>query len=429
MKVRHIVNEQRRWILPFFTIWTGQQFSIVGTMAAQFALVWWLTATTGSATVLATAALVALIPQIVLGPFVGALVDRWNRRVVMIAADSFVAMVSLWLVYLFWTDSLAIWHVYVAMLARSVGSTFHWPAMAASTTLMVPERHYTRIGGLNETIEGLLGIMAPPLGALLMAILPLHQVMMVDVVTAAFAVAPLLFVRIPQPAAEDMKQMKAESFLASTKEGLRYVMQWPGFMALLGVALVVKITLTPAFSLFPLLIKDHFEGGPIMLSQFEAILGGGILLGGLLLSTWGGFRRKIHTVLVGIIGVGVTCAVLGITPASTLWMGMAAVLVLGFKLSLANSPVSAILQSSVPPEMQGRVFGLLGSLFALTTPIGLAIAGPVSDMLGVRFWFVAAGVACILAGVASLFIPALIQIEEQQRRASGPAEKLPEYDM
>ncbi|MBU1050529.1 MFS transporter [Candidatus Bipolaricaulota bacterium] len=413
------MNEQRRWVLPFFTIWTGQQLSIVGTMAAQFALVWWLTATTGSATVLATAALVALIPQIVLGPFVGALVDRWNRRVVMIAADFFVAMVSLWLVYLFWKDSLAIWHVYVAMLARSVGSTFHWPAMAASTTLMVPERHYTRIGGLNETIEGLLGIVAPPLGALLMAMLPLHQVMMVDVVTAAFAVTPLLFVPIPQPAAKDMKQMKAESFFTSTKEGLRYVMRWPGFKALLGVALVVKIALTPAFSLFPLLIKDQFKGGPIMLSQFEAILGGGLLLGGLLLSTWGGFRRKIHTVLVGIIGVGVTCAVLGITPASALWMGMVAVFVLGFKLSLANAPVSAILQSSVPPEMQGRVFGLLGSLFALTTPIGLAIAGPVSDMLGVRFWFVTAGVACILAGVASLFIPALMQIEEQQTGASG----------
>src|SRR5512136_454961 len=120
-QVEHGVSN---WKIPFFAIWTGQAFSLIGSSLVQFALVWWLTATTGSATVLATGTLVAILPGVVLGPFTGALVDRWNRRTVMIAADGFIALVSIWLAYLFWTGSASVWHVYVAMLARALGEAF-----------------------------------------------------------------------------------------------------------------------------------------------------------------------------------------------------------------------------------------------------------------------------------------------------------------
>jgi len=245
---------------PFFTIWTGQQLSLVGSRAAQFALVWWLTLETGSATVLATASLVALAPQILLGPFVGALIDRWNRRVVMIAADSFIALVGLWLAYLFWSGTMEIWHVYAVMLARSLGGTFHWPAMAASTTLMVPEKHYTRISGLNQTIHGLLSLLGPPLGALLLSIMPLHGVMLFDVGTAAFAVLPLLFVAVPQPKQEHVATIKTHSFLSNARDALRFVLHWPGMMVLLAGASILKIVLMPALSLLSLLVKNHFGG-------------------------------------------------------------------------------------------------------------------------------------------------------------------------
>ena len=121
-----MIKPHTEWKRRFFTIWTGQQLSLVGSRAAQFALVWWLTTTTGSATVLATATTVALIPQILLGPISGAYVDRWNRRLVMMIADSFIALVSLWLAYLFFTNTMQVWHVYIVMLARSVGDGFHW---------------------------------------------------------------------------------------------------------------------------------------------------------------------------------------------------------------------------------------------------------------------------------------------------------------
>jgi len=419
--VSEAMNEKRNWKARFFTIWTGQQLSLVGSSAAQFALIWWVTLETGSATVLATASLAAFLPAILLGPFVGALIDRWNRRVVMIVADSFIALISLWLAYMFWSGAMEVWHLYVVMLARSLGATFHGPAMAASTTLMVPEKHYTRISGLNQTIHGALNIVGAPLGALLLALLPLHGVMLVDLATAAFAVLPLLFVSIPQPASEHVAAIKARSFLSNTLDGLRFVLSWPGLIALLVGASVVKVALMPAFSLVPLLVHQHFGGGAGQLSLFNATVGLGMMLGGMLLGIWGGFKRKVHTMLLGMAGIGVASVVLGLTPGSMLWLGLVSVFFIGLMISMTDAPIAALLQATVPAEMQGRVFGLLGSLFSLTTPIGLMIAGPVADVTGVPFWFTLAGSLCIVMVVGGLFVRPLMHIEDQKAAVNGGA--------
>ncbi len=413
-----------RWRSRFFTIWIGQQLSLVGSRAARFALVWWLTTTTGSATVLAAAAMVAMLPQIVLGPFVGTLVDRWNRRAVMIAADGFIALVSLWLAYLFWVGSMELWHVYVVMLATSFGEAFHGPAMAASTSLMVPARHYTRIGGLNQTIHGLLAMIGPPLGALLLSCLPIHGVMLVDVGTAAFAIATLLLTIIPQPKAATGNGPAVVSFLGNVREGLRFVRSWPGLIALLAGASLLKIALIPALQLAPLLVADHFGGDAAELGLFNAMAGAGLLAGGMLLAVWGGFGRKIYTILTGLLGIGIASIVVGLAPAHLFAMAIAGIFVLGAMVSLADGPILALLQATVPPEMQGRVFALLGSLFSLTTPIGLMIAGPVADATGVPFWFVLGGGICAMTAAVSFFIPALIQIEEQTP-AAAPVEDRP----
>ncbi len=133
-----ISGENRSWRRPFFTFWTAQALSLLGSAMVQFALVWWLTFTTNSATVLALATAVAMIPQIVVGPFAGTLVDRWNRRRVMIAADALVALFIAGLAILFVTGQMQVWHVYLVMFLRAVAQSFHWPATQASTSLMVP---------------------------------------------------------------------------------------------------------------------------------------------------------------------------------------------------------------------------------------------------------------------------------------------------
>jgi len=385
-----MIKPYTEWKRRFFTIWTGQQLSLVGSSAAQFALVWWLTMTTGSATVLATATTVALIPQILLGPLAGAYVDRWNRRLVMLIADSFIALVSLWLAYLFWSGSMQVWHVYIVMLARSLGGVFHWPAMAASTTLMVPERHLTRIAGINQTMNGLL----------------------VDVGTALFAVIPLLFIAIPQPVRLQANGSKKASIWVDMREGFRYLWGWSGAMALIGGALIFKVALTPAFSLLPLLVRKHFGGGAAQLSLLESVIGVGILLGGLILSAWGGFKRKVYTLLLGLIGVGVGILVLGLTPGHLFFIALGSMFFMGFMLPMADGPIMSIFQSTVAPEMQGRVFALLGSLVSISSPLGLAIAGPVSDRFGIQIWFVVAGILCVAVGIAAFFIPAILHIEE-----------------
>jgi DHA3 family macrolide efflux protein-like MFS transporter len=401
------------WKPPFFTIWTGQLLSLIGSQAAQFALVWWLTKLTSSATVLATASMMALVPGIILGPLAGAYVDRWNRRIVMIAADALIALASLWLVYLFWAGAMQVWHVYVIMAVRSIGGSFHWPAMQASTSLMVPKEQLGRVAGLNQTMQGVLNIVGPPLGALLMELLPLAGVMAVDVGTAAFAIVPLFFVSVPQPQRDDLNVGRDKpSIWADVRDGFRYIVSWPGMVVLIGSAMLFKIALTPAFSLLPLLVSEHFNGDAAQLSLMDAVAGVGIVVGGVILSVWGGFRRKIYTSIMGMIIFGVGFVTLGVAPAGQFLLALAGVLLVGLMLPLIDGPFMAILQAAVAPEKQGRVFTVLTSLLSLTTPFGLAIAGPVSDWLGLQIWYVAAGVLCGGVGISFLFIPAILNLEE-----------------
>src|SRR5262245_58313777 len=188
---------------PFFILWTGQSLSLVGSQAVQFALIWWLTETSGSATILATATLLGLLPPIVLGPVIGALIDRWSRKTVMLAADGFVAAASLLLAWLFDAGIADIPHVLALLFLRPLGGAFQSPAMTASTTLMVPEKHLTRIQGLNQGLQGLVTVVAAPLGALLLAVLSMPGVMMVDVGTALLAILPLTAIRVPRPPGSD----------------------------------------------------------------------------------------------------------------------------------------------------------------------------------------------------------------------------------
>jgi DHA3 family macrolide efflux protein-like MFS transporter len=405
------LETSRKWALPFFTIWTGQALSLLGSRVAQFAIVWWLTEMTGSATVLATASMVAFIPEVFLAPIAGTYVDRWNRRVVMIVADSIIALASLWLAVMFWMGAAQIWHIYVLMLIRSIGGSFHWPAMQASTSLMVPKDQLTRVAGLNQTLYGVLGIAGPPLGAILMELLPLHGVMFIDVATAVLAIAPLFFVHIPQPKRSTEDDAKKQSVWADFKDGLRYVWGWTGMLYLVVLIFFFKIASAPAFSLIPLLVKNHFSGDAAQLSLWQAVLGIGTIIGGLVLSAWGGFRKKIVTSLVAVSVFSLGFLGLGLAPGDVFWLALASAFVLGFTLPMIDGPFMAIMQSSIEPEMQGRVFTLTISLLNISAPFSLAIAGPISDRLGLQIWYISAGViSMIIAGVA-LFIPAVVNIE------------------
>ncbi len=413
-----------RWRARFFTIWTGQTLSAVGSVAAQFALVWWVTEKTGSATVLATASLVAMAPSILLRPFVGVLVDRWSRKLVLMIADTFIALVSVWLAYLFWTGAMEVWHVYVVMLARSFGSAFHHTAMSASMTLIVPREHYARVEGLNQIIDGGLGVLGPMLGAFLLLILPLHGIMMIDFVTAAFAVLPLFLFAIPQPEPLDGEAPEKPRFWDEFRAGLRYTVAWRGLIAMIGLCIVLNFALSPAFSLTPILVLKGFGGDEVMLGSFNSAMGLGTVLGGLILSIWGGARRKIYALLGAVIGMGGSLFLIAFAPSNMFYLGIAGFFLSGGLMAIGNGNLRAVFRGVVHPSMQGRVGSLMGSLAMAMNPVGLLIAGPVADAIGVRAWFAIAGSFLLVGGVSGFLMRPLrnIEAEAEERRAAhaGP---------
>ena len=362
------------------------------------------------------------------GSFCGVLVDRWNRRLTMLLADSLVAVATLVLAYLFSTGTVEIWHIYLLLFVRALGGAFHWPAMMASTTLMVPDEQLTRIQGLNQMLNGGMNIAAAPLGALLLALLPLQSILAIDVATALFAIVPLLFIHVPQPQKQGDNGVEeapaARSYWTELREGLRYVLDRPALWILMSIAMLVNLVLTPAFSFMPLLVTDHFAGTAWHLGAIDAAAGIGMLAGGLVLSFWGGFKRRVLTTLTGLFFLGLSLVLLGLVPANLFFLAIAVAVVAGFMIPMIDGPLIAILQAIVAPDVQGRVFTLLGSLSKAMTPLGLIIAGPVADLIGVRSWFIMGGLVTSGLALASFLIPQLLHIEDGLEQGAG--QPLPE---
>lgn len=420
------------WHKPFFTIWIGQAFSLLGSSLVQFALIWYLTEQTGSATILATASLVGMLPQVLFGPIAGTLVDRWNRRVTMMVADGLVALATLILAVLFANGNIQYWQIYALMFFRSLTGGFHYPAMQAATSLMVPKDQLTRIQGFNQVLGGLMSIAAPALGALLLSFLPIQGILFIDVSTALFAITPLVFIAIPepvrqtQPISHTTSSQPSSTFWIEFKAGFTYTWNWKGLRAMVLMAALINLMLTPTFSLLPLLVVGHFKGGPGQLAALEGALGAGVIIGGLLLSAWGGFKKRIYTTILGIAGIGIGVTIVGLTPAAWLWLAIGAMFLLGAMNPITNGPLMAIVQAAVEPHMQGRVFNLIGSLATAMTPLGLIIAGPLSDWLDIRIWFWVAGLLTLIMAIRALFNRDLLSLEYEkpQQKTVVPASAL-----
>ena len=415
-------KKNNQWMKKFLPIWSAQLFSLLGSSLVQFALVWYMTQATGSATVLTTATTIALLPDVFLAPFAGVLVDRWNRRIVMIVSDAATAFFTLILVVLFATGKIQIWHIFVVLFLREMGSIFQWPAMSSSTSLMVPEEHLSRVAGINQSIRGSLNIVAPPLGALLMSLLPFYQVISVDIITAIIAITPLFFIRIPQPVrADSQEKLSFNGIFTDLREGFRFMRSWPGLLILLGGAALVNFVLAPSDTLMPLMVTQYFKKGVWELSLLQSALGFGVIGGGLLLGVWGGFKKKIFTSMIGLMGIGSGIVLVGIAPANSFWMAVAGYTLCGIMNPICNGPMQAILQSKVPPEMQGRVMSFVNCICMAMMPLGLMISAPVVKLTGMNPWFWASGLVTIGVAIWGLNNSKLMALEESQSTLASAA--------
>lgn len=413
------------WGRTFFPIWGGQAASLLGSQIVQFALIWYLTVLTESATVLATASVFEYLPTVVLGPAIGVLVDRWNRRRIMIVADTVAALATVVLVVLFWADTIQIWHIYAIILVRSVAGRFQGPAMAASTSLMVPNEHLTRIQGLNQTLQGGLNVVAAPLGALLLEAVPIQGVVAVDVVTAMIAVVPLLFILIPKPAPAADESSGGRSLWQDALAGFRYITSWPALGIMVATAALLNFFIAPTFSLLPLLVRTHYVGGAVELAGIESAFGIGAIAGGVLLGVWGGFKNRIHNIAASIFCIGLGSLTIGLLPPTGYWISITAMGFVGFALPFANGTLGAIMQSAVDPAMQGRVFTTMGSVSTAMIPIGYALAGPLSDRFGILIWFVVTGIVFLLIASLQAFLPALAQLDSRADERSAEKQPIP----
>jgi DHA3 family macrolide efflux protein-like MFS transporter len=414
-----------KWLKNYLPMGVGQILSMLGSGLVHFALIWFITKETGSAITLLMATITGVLPSVILGPFAGALVDRWNRKLTMIISDGVIALATLLLAFLFAIGKIQIWHVYAILFIRSVGGIFQSPAMSASITLMVPREHYTRLAGVSHAVDGIITIVSPPLGALLMSLLPIQAVIAVDIVTAAIAILLLLMVKIPQPPKQKSEKVATsiKTVLTDVKDGFAYVISWKGIFAAMIGGTLINMTAAPSFSLLPLHVDQFFQKGSDGLAFLYSALGVGSIVGGLVLSVWGGFKRKILTVVTGIFSMGLGMLAFGFLPAQGYTVAVFITVFLGIANAFANGPLSALFQDKIPPELQGRVFTVMGSLVQATVPIGLLIAAPIAEWLGISAWFIIGGTACVVLAIVMLLYKPMATLDWQ-----GPGgEILPEY--
>lgn len=384
------------WKKQFAIIYSGQAFSILGSAAVQFAIIWWLTIQTESAITLTIASIVGFLPTMFIGPFAGVFIDRYNRKTVMMLADGLVALSSaaLGAVFLL-VETPPLWVLYVALFLRGLGSTFHGPAMQAAIPMLVPADMLTKAGGFGNLVNSGSNMLGPVLGAALMAMFPLAGIMLVDIVGAAFAIISLLFIRIP----DVPRSGEQVHLMADMKEGLRAMRQNKPLMALFFPMMLITILYMPMGALYPLLVRTHFLGEAWHNSVVEFVFAGGMLVASLVLGAWGGMKRRFLMISLSVAVMGIASMISGMLPQSAFFTFVACCFVMGATGTFYNVPLMAYIQETTAPEVMGKVFSLIMTAMTLSMPIGLLIAGPVSEMVGVDAWFLWSGLAMALGGL------------------------------
>jgi len=308
-----------KWQLRFWTVFSGQALSLVGSALTQFVLLWWITDTTGSVSALATAGMAALLPQALLAPLGGTLADRYSRRMLMIIADAVSAMCMLVLIALFLTGRIELWHAYAMMAVRSVMQAFQGPAASASVVMLVPGSFIIRAAGLNQSLQSLTVVAAAPLGALAIGVMPIGWALAIDVVTAVLGIVPLLFFRIPQDFASGGQK---KGLWSEFREGVDQVWHTPGLRHIYILLGVVVLAVVPTFTLVPLLVKEHFGGSVSQVALLEGLSGVGMLTGGLLVAVMAP-RRPVYWILLGFAASCASMALTALVPGNLFGVAVA----------------------------------------------------------------------------------------------------------
>ncbi|MBL8051426.1 MAG: MFS transporter, partial [Anaerolineales bacterium] len=413
----------------FTIVWIGQIVSVLASMMTQFALTIWMFQETGSATALGLMQVFFITPFLIISPIAGVMIDRHNRKLMMMVSDLAAGLGTVLILVFQAMGILEFWHLYVAAVINGLGNAFQWPAYSAAISTMVPKEQYGRANGMMSLIEAGPGVIAPLLAGALLPFIALTGILFIDVFTFLFAIGALMLVHIPQPERTEEGTQDRGSIWKEAAYGFKYIFARPSLLGLQLIFFAGNLFAGISFTLLAPMILSKTANNELIFGTVQSAGAIAAVIGGVIMSAWGGFKRRVHGVLLGWIISGAGIAVLGLVGGVPVW-------ILGVALSaivipLVNGSNQAIWQSKVAPDVQGRVFSARRLIAWFTNPISPIIAGTLADFvlepqmrasttLSQTFgWLVGtgegAGMALIiffcglfsmLVGVAGYFVPA-----------------------
>jgi len=363
----------------FWIIWGGQFISMLGSGLTSFGLGVWIYEKTGQATPFALTALFSTLPALILMPVGGAIADRYNRRIVMILADTGAAIVTALTALILFTGDLQVWQIYLLATFASIFSAFQEPAYSASITMLVPKKDLARSSGIMQMGQAATGILSPILAGGLYALIGLKGIMVIDAATYFFAIGALFVVHIPQPKRVTVKtgeEARKTSVFSEAVFGWNYLKALPGLFGLLLYFASVNFFLNLSAVLSGPLVLSY--GSATDLGIVQMVSGAAMLVGSVVMSTWGGPEKRKIPALIGFIGAAVTGLAISGLRANT-WVISAGEVVLLFLIPFASALSQAVFQTKVAPDIQGRVFAIRGMIARSMTPLAFLLSGPLAD--------------------------------------------------
>lgn len=363
----------------FSIVWIGQVVSLVGTAMTQFALTIWAFEQTGRATDLALIGFFFMVPLLIVSPVAGAIVDRHDRKMMMMISDLGAGVVTIITLLLYTTGVLQVWHLYITAAIAGAFQTFQWPAYSAAISTMLPKEQYGRANGMMALAESGSGILAPVLAGALLGLIGLGSVFAIDIATFTFAIVALLIVHIPNPQRTAAGEEGQGSLWKESAYGFRYILERRSLLGLQLVFLGANLMSALGFTLLAPMILSRTGNNELLLGSVQSTAAIGGMIGGLLMSAWGGPRRLVHGVLLGWAFTGMAAVLFGSGQTAVIWI------VSGFMFTLfgpiINGSNQAIWQAKVAPDVQGRVFAIRRLIAWVSAPIGQLVAGPLADFV------------------------------------------------
>lgn len=394
------VPDRPGWRRDVALFLSGQMVSLFGSMLVQYAVMWYLTLTTKDGTVLALSTIFGFLPQAIVSIFGGVWADRHNRKFLIMGADAAIAFATLALALLMFLGARDLWLIYVALAVRSVGAGIQTPAVGAIVPQIVPADRLLAINGLSQTIQAGMMLVGPPVAAVLYATLPLAGILSIDVVTAAIGIGLLALV----PIARVVRTESAPAgYLTDLAAGFRYVVSHPLIRWLLGLyAVVMVLAAAPSF-LTPLMVARTFGEEVWKLTVLELSFSVGMMLAGATIGVWG--RRFSRMTLIVGASISFGALSIGMGLSTNLWVFYGFMFLIGVAVPAFSTPSMTVLQETVEPERQGRVFGFFGIVSATAMPVGMAVFGPLADVRSVEFVLIASGLVTFAVAAVALALP------------------------